>query len=191
MDDFQLRLPVPGPYLVEDQYENPIPPNDAWGKFLSMRFSQRPAFYDGLEMSEKELIRKEVQRINYFREYFKTRLLSSSDRTPLITSLEASRSNWRKEAFRRCKDELAIYQAKMAEFGDNNTSSPWLKRNCHVLSQVQLWESKEYSDLQNSLSAENYTLNLATRSNGADDNPDESNYGYNGWVIVFKKGAEG
>jgi len=125
-------------YDVEDLYEDPIPPNDAWGKFLSMRFSQRPAFYNDLQMSEKELVRKEVQRIEYFRDYFKTRLLSPSDGISLVALLEASRSSWRKIAFGRCKDELEICQAQMATFGDN----PLLERNCCILKQVQLWESK-------------------------------------------------
>jgi hypothetical protein len=174
-------------YDVEDLYEDPIPPNDAWGKFLSMRFSQRPAFYNGLQISEKELIRKEVQRIEYFRGYFKTRLLSPSDHISLEASLEASRSNWRKMAFGRCKDELEICQAQRATFGDN----PRLERNSCILKQVQLWESKEYSDLQSSLSTENYIHSLAVQTSHADDNPNESNYGYNGWVIVFEKGVKG
>jgi hypothetical protein len=55
------------PHLIEDQYHDPVPPNDAWAKFLSMRFALRPAFYNSLKTSEKELIRKEVQRIKYFR----------------------------------------------------------------------------------------------------------------------------
>lgn len=175
------------PYTVKDQYEDPIPPNDAWGIFLSMRFSQRQAFYNGLKNSEKELVRKEVQRIEYFREYFKERRLSPSDRTPLINSLEVSRSNWRKIALERCEKALADRQAEIAKRGGD----PRLDRNCCILRQVKLWGSEDHSDLQNSESAENYILDQAARANRDDDNPNKSNYGYNGWVIVFEKGGEG
>jgi len=181
MDDLK------SPYLVQDQYEDPIPPNDAWGRWLSMRFCERPSFFRGLSKSEQELIRKEVQRIRYFREYFKSRKLSPSDRTPLIASMETLRHEWRKDAFARCGDELAIFERKILESG----KSPVLERNCCILRRVQLWEDADYPHFQDSVSPESYIDNLAPQSNHADDNPDKSDYGYNGWVIAFDKGSRG
>jgi hypothetical protein len=175
-------------YDVEDQYHDPVPPNDAWGKYLSMRFAQRPAFYESLEPSEKELIRKEVQRIKYFRENFETQLLSPSRSNALSASLAASRSTWRKAALLRCKEELKTWDAKIANCKDTDFS---LKRQYNIISQVQLWESKEYSKLQNDIAPESYIHDLDLQTSSMEDNPDESNYGYNGWMIVFEKGKGG
>jgi hypothetical protein len=173
-------------YAVEDLYEDPIPPNDAWGRYLSMRFSRRPDFYRSLQNFDKDLIRKEVQRIDYFREYFKQRKLSSSDRIPLVASLELVRSIWRKESFARSESELASSETKLS-----TSASPTLERECCILRQVRRWETPEYASYQSLLSPENYIRDLELRVDGADDNPNVSNYGYNGWIIVFNKGGDG
>lgn len=179
---------VNGPleYHVEDLYRDPIPPNDAWGRWLSMRVADRPAYYGSLETSDQELLRKEVHRIKYFREYFKTRTLSTSDPTPVSIALTTSRSKWRKAAFERCSDGLATCKAKMAKSDD-----PVLKRDHDILRMVQLWETEDYSDLQASLSPESYIQDSDLRNSLAQDNPDESNYGCNGRVIFFEKGKGG
>jgi len=150
-----------------------------------MRFSEREAFYSGLKVSEKELVKKEVQRIGYFRNSSKTRHLYQSDPIPLVTRLEAARSKWRKVAFERCNEQLDAYQTKIAKGGDK--VDPLLERNCRILRRVQLWESKEYGGLQDAVFAEKYIPQFSIRV----EDPDESNYGYNGWVIVFDKGSKG
>jgi hypothetical protein len=86
-----------------------------------------------------------------------------------------------------CEEELAACEAKRAESVD----SLLLDRSCYILKQVQLWETREHDDLQPSLSPESYIHNLDLRTSRLEDNPDESNYGYNSWVIVFEKGKGG
>lgn len=176
------------PYDVEDQYHDPVPPNDAWGKYLSMRFAQRRAFYASLELSEKELIKKEVQRIKYFRENFEAQLLSPARSSALSALLEASRTKWRTAALVRCKTDLKACEDERAKSKDND---PLLQRRYRILQQVQLWESEEHIKVQNDVAPENYIPDLDLQNSTMEDNPKESNYGYNGWVIAFEKGKGG
>jgi len=175
-------------YVVEDQYYDPIPPNDVWGKFLSMRFVQRPAFYKDLETSEQELVRKEVQRIKYFRKNFETQLLSPSRSLALSDSLADSRARWRKAARARCIQELAACKVEMAKSSGND---PLLQRTYSILTKVADWGSKEDVKLQEDLDPESYIPDLDQQPSNMEDNPKEPNFGYNGWVIVFEKGKGG
>ncbi len=161
-------------YSIEDQYEDPIPPTDSWGQFLSMRSRERRAFYDKLNSSEQEMIWKELERIKYFRSTFKSRKLSASDTIPLDSSLEEARKSWNTIAFERCQRELTKRQSIEAE-----------KRNCHILREVQRRRGFISTDSQFSVPSENEAVNFENY------NPDEPDYGYNGWLIAFADGKRG
>jgi hypothetical protein len=161
-------------YSIEDQYEDPIPPTDSWGQFLSMRFRKRKAFYDNLNVPEQQMIWKELQRIEYFRGAFKSRKLSASDIIPLDSLLEEARKSWNAIAFERCERELAKYQGIQTE-----------ERNCHILRAVQRRGGVVFSDGQFSIPSENEAIGLENY------NPDEPDYGYNGWLIAFEDGRQG
>ncbi|KAH7308294.1 hypothetical protein BKA65DRAFT_415197 [Rhexocercosporidium sp. MPI-PUGE-AT-0058] len=161
-------------YNVEDQYEDPIPPTDSWGQFLSMRFRNRKAFYDKQTEPEKRMIWKERQRIDYFRDTFKERKLSESDTVPLEYLLKEARENWNRIAIQRCEHELAKRRGISAE-----------ERNCHVLRAVQMRGGVIPCDDQSPISSEDKTLDLDNYD------PAEPDYGYNGWLMEFEDGRRG
>lgn len=167
-----MAVSHPPDYDVDDIYTDPTPPIDAWGQFLSMRYCQRRSFYDRHEPSEQELIRKEMQRIEYFRSKFKDRHASPSDTTPIVEVLEHSRTQWRKEAIQRCEKDLFDLQGKADE-----------PRNGKILRRVKQWRantSPDHADTQNAMPSEDGVANRFT------NNPDGPDYGYNGWCIVFE-----
>lgn len=167
-----MAVSQPPDYDVDDLSADPTPPIDAWGQFLSMRYCKRRSFYDRHEPSEQEIIRKEMQRIEYFRDKFKDRHVSPSDATPIVQALELSRTQWRKEAVQRCEKDLFDLQGKADE-----------SRNRKILRQVQRWganTSPDSTDTQNAIPSEDGAVNRFT------NNPDGPDYGYNGWCIVFE-----
>ncbi|KAK3376413.1 hypothetical protein B0T24DRAFT_618627 [Lasiosphaeria ovina] len=175
--------------VVDDQYADPVPATDTWAAFIAARFSRRQELYAGFTPPEKELVRKELRRIRYLREYFATHRLSPSDRSPLVSSLERSHARWRDRASRRAKDELARIEAELARV--DKYRKPQLLRDHAILKQVQQWQTQQHADLEQSISPESYIDGLDAPDDSIDDNPRESNYGYNGWVIVFEKGQGG
>lgn len=177
------------PYLVEDQYADPVPITDTWAAFLSARFSRRKELYDGLTGHEKEIVRKELRRIRFLREYFSGHRLSQSDRITLLISLEIAHSRWRDHASRRCKDDLPRVEIEIARADKQRRQL--LNRNRLILKQVQQWPSQQYVELRHSVAPETYIEGLESADDSIDDNPGESNYGYNGWIIAFKKGQGG
>lgn len=162
------------PYIVQDHYADPIPPNDPWAAFLAARFSKRKELYENLAGHEKESIRKELRRIRYLREYFAT----------LVASLEKSHLLWRERARRQCKDELARCETEIARA--SGARRELLNRNRLILKQVQQWPTQRYSEFQRSIAPESYIAGLGATDDCVDDDPDESNYGYNGWFMVFE-----
>jgi hypothetical protein len=161
-------------YSIEDQYEDPIPPTDSWGQFLSMRIWKRRAFYDNLNAPEQQMIWKELQRIEYFRDAFKSRKLSAFDTTPLVSLLEEARRNWNTIAFERCQRELANCQRIETK-----------ERDCHILRAVQKRGGVASSNSEFSITSENNAIDLENY------NPDEPDYGYNGWLMAFADGRQG
>ncbi|KAK3386163.1 hypothetical protein B0H63DRAFT_560601 [Podospora didyma] len=181
------------PYNVEDQYADPVPATDIWAAFLAARFSRRRELYDSFSAPDQELVRKELRRIRYLREYFATHRLSPSDRTPLVSSLQKAHARWRERASRRCKDELARCENELAARTTEKYRRPGLQRDRAILKQVAQWElnTKEYAEFQQSICPESYISGLEAEDDTVDDNTRESNYGYNGWVIAFEKGQGG
>jgi hypothetical protein len=161
-------------YNIEDQYEDPIPPTDSWGQFLSMRFRKRKAFYDNLNVPEQQMIWKELQRIEYFRDAFKSRKLSAYDTLPLNSLLEEARKSWNAIVFERCEREFTKCQGLRTE-----------ERNCYILREVQRRGGVASSDVQFSILSENDAIDLENY------NPDEPDYGYNGWLMAFEDGRRG
>jgi len=157
-------------YSIEDQYEDPIPPTDSWGRFLSMRFRERRAFCDSLNVPEQQMIWKELQRIEYFRDAFKNRSLSASDTAPLESLLEDARKKWNTAAFERCEAEIAkIQDVKIQE------------RNCHILRAVQKRGGAVPAEGQFPIISEKDAIDLENY------NPNEPDYGYNGWLMAFEE----
>jgi hypothetical protein len=159
------------PYTLEDdsQHADPIPPTDSWGQFLSMRFWKRRAFYDGLDEPEQQLIAKELQRIEYFR-----RKRSASDARPFLALLEVSRTHWNAIAFERAQEELSKRRGIATE-----------ERNCRILREVRRRGGDTSSGAQFSILNEKDTVNIMNY------NPDEPDYGYNGWLMTFEDGRRG
>jgi len=161
-------------YSIQDQYDDPVPPTDSWGRFLSMRFRERQYFYDNLNIPEQQIIWKELQRIEYFRDVFKNRKLSASDAMPLNALLEEARASWNTIAFERCEYELAKCLNIASE-----------ERNYHILRAVHArggvisYDGKLIiANEKNAIDLENY-------------DPDEPDYGYNGWLMAFADGKRG
>ncbi|EAA30255.2 hypothetical protein GE21DRAFT_9902 [Neurospora crassa] len=181
----QHQQPTPPRY---DQYVDPLPPTDAWACFLSARYSQRKALYQGLTATEKELVRKELRRVRYLREYFETQRLSPKPNSaPLVVLLDDSRRRWKEQAIKNSK-------AALAELAQPNCyHKPLLQRNRSLLLQVQQWSTQpaENQQREEELDPENYIDGLGAPDDSIDDNPSDPNYGYNGWVIVYEKGQGG
>lgn len=168
-----------GQYSEEDIAVDPIPLTDSWGQFLSMRFRKRKAFYDDLPEPEQKLISKELMRIQYFRDTYKKRCLSSSDGDPLASQLGKARAEWNSVAFRRCQTELA----KRQDISDEARGCRIL-REVRILKEVQRRGGRPGTDGEvpipsgNDLSLDDY-------------NPKEPDYGYNGWLMAFEDGKRG
>lgn len=182
--------PLQSTYSIQDQYVDPVPPTDAWATFLAARFSQRPALYESFPGPEKELVRKELRRVRYLREYFATHRLAPGDRLPLAASLEKAHNIWRDRATRSCKDTLAAIERELPR-AETKTRRPLLLRNRTILRQVEQWQSSGYLDLQKAMSPGSYVSGLEAADDSVDDDPRKSDYGYNGWVIVFEEGKGG
>lgn len=174
-----------------DQYVDPLPPIDAWASFLSARYSQRKTLYEGLSPTEKELVRKELRRIRYLRDHFETqRLDPKPNSAPLVVLLDDSRRRWKQQAIQRCKEALAKCDKGLAQPGCNH--KPFLLRNHSILLEVQQWSTQPGHDKKRKeLDPESYIDGLEARDDDIDDNPENPNYGYNGWVIVYEKGRGG
>lgn len=167
------------PYNVQDDYADPVPPNDTWAAFLATRFSKRRELYDNFSAHEKEIVRKELRRIRYLRKDFAT----------LVASLEKSHVLWRERARRQCKHELPRCEVEIAS--SSGARKQQLCRNRLILNQVQQWPTQQYTELKESIAPESYIEGLGAADDGIDDDPEESNYGYNGWVMAFKKNEGG
>ncbi|KAK1757113.1 hypothetical protein QBC47DRAFT_378429 [Echria macrotheca] len=175
-------------YDVEDQYVDPAPATDVWAVYLAARFARREELYDSFSAPEKELVRKELRRIRFLRDYFSSHRLTPKDEA-LVASLERAHSRWRDQASKQCADELMRCDSDLARA--NPRRRPLLGRNRAILSQVRLWKSQVYSDFQQQMSPVSYISGLEAADDSVDDNPRDHNYGYNGWVIVFEKGLGG
>jgi len=163
------------PYDVEDEYFDPIPLTDSWGQFLSMRFRKRRGWYEGLGEKEQRLVRKEMKRIEYFREVFQDRKISDSEEDPpLVTKLKAARAEWNRLAFERCGAELSRCKAE----------ENW--RSCRILTQVLRREGNGVADDHFSIFTQE-----DDEKNPIDHSPDGSDYGHNGWLMLFKDGKRG
>lgn len=158
------------PYDVDDISTDPIQLTDSWGKFMSLRFRQRQTFYQELDATEKQLVRKEVHRIQFFRDYFNGRKLLESDAKSLVTLLEDSRTAWNTRAFEDCGSKLS-----------GEAISP---RDRLVLEAVQRRGGKQRSEGELPASTTEDDTDLTNYK------PDEPDYGYNGWLMAFENGKE-
>jgi len=173
------------PPQVEDEFADATPPTDAWAAFLSARFSQRKELYQKLADHEKGIVRKELRRIRYLRAYFEEHRLSANDSSSLTTLLDRSHSTWKDHASRRCKDELHRYEVGIARTSGYRRQE--LNKQRLILAQVQQWTTPEYAHIQELAAPESFIPGLDAMDDSADDNPAKQDYGYNGWVIAFRK----
>lgn len=180
------------PYYVDDLTgDNGVSRDfDIYAQYSSARYAKRRELYLGLEPSSRELLRKEIRRIRYFRSHFGSYRMSPKDRLPLVSLLEDARKKWREIAFRRAPAELSRVEKDIDRSADARASSN-RSRNIRILRMVSRWQSKEYAQYQNSQSPESYVENLEVSSDKAEDNPREPNYGYNGWIAVWQEGKGG
>jgi hypothetical protein len=178
------------PDMVEDVHTDPVVPNDPWAAFLSARFSRRKELYQGFSDHEKDIVKKELRRIRYLREYFEEHRLCTTDTSSLTTLLNNSHAAWRDRAGRRCQEELRHCEVDIARATGDRLQE--LKKQRLVLMQVQQWPTQEYAHLQESMAPESYISGLdAIDGTVDDDNPAEPGYGYNGWVMAFRKNEGG
>ncbi|KAK0654156.1 hypothetical protein QBC41DRAFT_60894 [Cercophora samala] len=177
------------PYIVEDQYADPVPIIDAWAAFLAARFSRRKDLYASFSGHEKEIVRKELRRISFLRDYFSGHRLSQSDRITLLESLQRAHTTWRERASRRCKEDLPRIEIEIARSAGARRQQH--NRNRLILKQVQQWPTQQYTNLQRSVAPDSYIEGLYLEEDSIDDDHTVSNYGYNGWLIQFEKGKGG
>ena len=171
-------------YTVEDAYPDTSPHLDAWGEFLRNRYHKRRMLYDSLDASAQELIRKEVRRIRYFREHFKDYRVFKTDRLPLVALLDDSRTKWRDIAAKRAPDELAKCNKQIEKEGERD---PILVRNREILRSVQTWKSSNHARLQQEYSPDAYMPDLDCGPVTTEDDPQQADFGYNGWVIAWEQ----
>ncbi|KAL2174042.1 uncharacterized protein P884DRAFT_280440 [Thermothelomyces heterothallicus CBS 202.75] len=178
-------------YIVDDPYVDPVPPADAWAAFLASRFSKRKELYEKFSDHEREIVRKELRRIRHLREYFEEHRLSGTDSTTLLASLEKAHHAWRSQAGRGCKEELHRLEVGIARSSGYRRQQ--LNRQRLILKQVEQWSQPtyQYEELRNSVAPESFVPGLEAVDYNVDDNPAEPNYGYNGWIMAFKKGKGG
>ncbi|KAK0392707.1 hypothetical protein NLU13_2202 [Sarocladium strictum] len=175
------RLP---PYNVEDLYPDPGTLTDAWARYMRERFGRRDIFYQRLNPAERELLRKELRRIRWFREHFKDYRIASTDRLPLVALLDDARSKWREIASKGAEDELEAVKKETEKNGDTVRRA----RDRQILLMVQHWLRHEYHERQEAVLPEGFMGDLdATSENSipTEDDPQKPNYGYNGWLIVW------
>ncbi|KAK4204602.1 hypothetical protein QBC40DRAFT_272606 [Triangularia verruculosa] len=177
------------PYIVEDQYADPVPIIDAWAAFLAARFSKRKDLYASFKGHEKDIVRKELRRISFLRDYFSGHRLSQSDRITLLDSLQRAHTSWTDRASRRCKEDLPRIEIEIARSAGSRRQQ--YNRNRLILKQVQQWPTQQYTNLQRSVAPESYIEGLYSEEDSIDDDHTVSNYGYNGWLIQFEKGKGG
>ncbi len=160
-----------GLYDVEDAYLDPTPLTDSWGQFLSMRFRQRREWYEGLTSKEQRLVRKEMKRIEYFREHFKDGKISDKHEDSLVAMLKAARFEWNQLAFQRCQTELSRCENE---------------RNCRILKGIL----RRGGD---TLAGDHFTLFTEEddEKNPISYDPKDRDYGHNGWLMLFKDGKKG
>lgn len=154
------------------------------------RFGRREAFYERLNPTNRELVRKEVRRIRWFREHFKDYRIASTDRLPLVALLDDARSKWREIASRRAEEELDAVKKEAEKNGDTVKRS----RDRQILMMVQHWLKMEYLDRQHGVLPEGFMGDLEARteeSSAVEDDPKKPNYGYNGWLIVWDQDKGG
>jgi hypothetical protein len=157
-------------YSERDIYVDPIPLTDSWGQYLAMRFSERDAFYSGLPQPEQKLISKELMRIDYFRGVYKGKYLANSDLGPVGAMLEKARREWNALAYRRSEKELGERQ-----------DDPREARTCRILRAMQRRGGRPCND--------GWTPGVSKSL--ANYNPNEPDYGYNGWLMTFEDGSRG
>lgn len=177
------------PYLVEDQYVDPTPPTDAWGSFLAARFSNRQELFGKFSEHEQQIVRKELRRIRHLRDYFEGHRLAAADATSLLASLDRAHADWRRRAGSGCKEELHRLEVGIARASGYRRQN--LNRQRLIVKQTQQWGTPEDLALKAEQAPEAYIPGLYGPEDGLDDNPAESNYGCNGWVMNFKKGQGG
>ncbi|KAK4141908.1 uncharacterized protein C8A04DRAFT_30460 [Dichotomopilus funicola] len=178
------------PYLVEDQYVDPTPPTDAWGSFLAARFSKRQELFEkGFSEHEQKIVRKELRRIRHLRDYFEEHRLAATDSSCLLASLDRAHADWRHRAGSGCKEELHRLEVGIARASGYRRQN--LNRQRLIVKQTQQWGTPEDIALKTEQAPETYIPELYGPDDGLDDNPAESNYGCNGWVMNFKKGQGG
>lgn len=184
MDSGSSTTPPQYDYHVDDLYPDTSPHLDAWGEFLRNRYKKRRELFESLDTSGQDLIRKEVRRIRYFRDHFKDYRVFKTDRLPLVALLDDSRTKWRDIAVKRAPDELA----KCIKQIDKEGERPLLVRNRAILRQVQTWKSSDHAAVQEAFSPDAYMPDLDSGPVNSEDDPKQTDYGYNGWVIVWEEG---
>ena len=148
------------------------------------RIGRREAFYERLNPTERELVRKELRRIRYFREHFKHYCIAPTDHLPLVALLEDARTRLRDVAVRRADKELESLRKQEEKNGETFRRS----RDKQILGMVRHWTKMEYSARQKEVLPETFMgdLEATTEStNPTEDDPKKPNYGYNGWLIVW------
>ncbi|KAL2163220.1 hypothetical protein VTH06DRAFT_5276 [Thermothelomyces fergusii] len=178
-------------YIVEDAYVDPVPPADAWAAFLASRFSKRKELYESFPDHEREIIRKELRRIRHLRQYFAEHRLSGTDTTSLLGGLEKAHEQWRNHAGCSYKEDLHRLEVQIARSSGYRRQQ--LNRQRLILKQVEQWSQKTfpYRELRDAVAPESFVAGLNAADDSVDDDPTEPDYGYNGWVMAFKKGVGG
>lgn len=202
------------PYNLEDLFEDPQQLTDTLSRYLSMRYRKIEGFLGRRARAEQDLVRSELQRIQYFRGSIPGRSLSS-DTKPLVSLFEQARKSWNEEAYRRCDGELekvmrscsSTDQSNSRQFMRRNSSERILtpeqvKRSCTILRQVRARrgavgnepESTRTEPESTRTAPESTRTEPQSLSGGqqADTNKaDDRDYGLNCWHLSLKRAKGG
>lgn len=168
--------------LVED----PDVPTDAWGRFLAMRFHRREEFLRSLGQSEQDLIRRELDRVQHFRNLNNTTILDAQSGRTLIESLEAARLTWRQSAINESPRNIAKCRKQIATYGRASVELTRYEPNMRNLKRVQEWDPAVLPD-----SSPPGYIDPRNTGNTLPHNDNDANYGYNGWLIEFRNSENG
>ncbi|RDA89807.1 hypothetical protein CP533_0874 [Ophiocordyceps camponoti-saundersi (nom. inval.)] len=176
-------------YLVKDKDPECNMSTDPWGKFLFSRYTERKSLFQSLNESEKNVIRKELGRVDYLRSAIEDRKLAEEDAKPLLSLLAHARESWNMEAYQRCREKLSKGTATEIGERDRQIMEAVLLRKGKVSCEAESWSlSDESLDTSDQSTEEPCCEEMAYQNRFDADKPD---YGYNGWYLSFESGKGG
>ncbi|RDA83237.1 hypothetical protein CP532_5799 [Ophiocordyceps camponoti-leonardi (nom. inval.)] len=177
-------------YDVEDRDPEANISTDPWGRFLFARYRRRKSLFTELNDKEKDVVSKELRRVEYLRDAVKDRKLSEEDTSPLISLLHQARTSWNKHAYERCHKELSGRESANISARDRRIMKAVIERQGIVGNEDEsyLSSSNESLDTSNQSTQDSSRGETAYQTESTSNQP---HFGYNGWHISFQSGTGG